>query len=344
MSRWSPCAWIRTPSFAATWRASTPCRRPTSHCSTKREPRAKRWWPSSSAVALRSSPAISRRPMPGSRPGSLAPKVTGSPTFSSATRPPSASSATAGRGRKTRPTSTSATRGTTRSSRWASASRTEPRRRAHELFGSHWPWHRRSCQKWAMTELRNAAIVAELDRAVARQTYADLFVLLRRFSGLPGPRANEKLAWAAARSIAAFGSKADGLVAAMCAAGTGRTLETGTIEFLPMVGAFTLASRYPTEKAETVLAGLRPMSEDPRHAVRESVVAALAEMGRAGGEPFVLQFASWTDGYLSASVALSVATSRPWLDALRTPDAIVLRMDEAFALIESAPRADQRSQ
>ncbi len=195
-----------------------------------------------------------------------------------------------------------------------------------------------------MTELRNTAIAAELDRAVAHRSYVELFLLLRRFSGLPGPRASEKLAWAVAQSIAAFGSKADGLVAALCTAGSGRTLETGTIEFLPMVGAFSLASRYPAENAESVLKSLRPLSEDPRHFVRESVVAALTEMGRSGGEPLVERFAAWMDGYLSASVALAAATARSWLDALRSPDSVVARLDDAFMLIESAPRADQRSQ
>jgi hypothetical protein len=206
-----------------------------------------------------------------------------------------------------------------------------------------------------MTELRNAAIAAELERAIARGSHLDLFALLRRFSGLPAPHANEKLAWGVAHAVGAYGARADALVRDLCA--TGRVAEKGTAEFLPIVGAFCLAVRFMSAgapkaasgcasgaSAEAVLRDLRPLSEDSRHLVRAGAVAALAEMGRAAGLPLVEALAEWTDGYLSASVALEAMSTRAWLDGIRSPEAVLSRFDEAFTLVEGAPRADQRSQ
>jgi len=196
-----------------------------------------------------------------------------------------------------------------------------------------------------MIELRNPAIAKELEKAVARRTYSELFTLLRRFSGLPGPCPNEKLGWAVANAVAAYGSRADGLVAELCSVGRGRVPEKGTAEFLPIVGAFCLAARFSSgADAESVLGGLRALAEDPRHLVRESVVTALGEMTHRARDELVELLGNWTDGYLSASVALDAMTTRSWLDGVRSPEPLLARLDEVFSLAESAPRADQRSQ
>jgi hypothetical protein len=194
-----------------------------------------------------------------------------------------------------------------------------------------------------MAELRNAAIAAELDRAVARGDDAELFALLRKFSGLPGPRANEKLAWGVAHAVRAMGRRADGLVRDLCA--TAHAQERGTGEFLPIVGAFCVAARFASgADADDALQALRPLAEDSRHLIRGGAVAALAEMGRTGGDALVGVLAAFTDGYLSASVALDAMTSRAWLDGLRSPETLLERFDEAFSLVEGAARSDQRSQ
>ncbi len=194
-----------------------------------------------------------------------------------------------------------------------------------------------------MTELRNAAIAAELDRAAARGSHAELFALLCRFSGLPGPRPNENLAWGVAHAVAAMGRRADALVRDLCA--TAGTHEKGTGEFLPIVGAFCIAARFASGvSAEDSIEALRPLTEDARHLVRSGAVAALVEMGRTGGDALVGELAAFTDGYLSASVAIDAMTARSWLDALRSAETLLARLDEAFSLVEAAPRADQRSQ
>jgi hypothetical protein len=194
-----------------------------------------------------------------------------------------------------------------------------------------------------MTELRNPAIQAELERAIATGSHAGFFSLLARFSGLPGPQPNDKLGWAVARALAAHGARADALVRDLCAVGRGA--ERGTGEFLPIVGAYCLAARFVSgADAASVLAALRPLAEDSRHLVREGVVRALAEMGRARGDGLVESLAAWTDGYLSASAALLAVGTRSWLDAQRSAEPAIARLDESFALTENASRSDQRSQ
>jgi hypothetical protein len=194
-----------------------------------------------------------------------------------------------------------------------------------------------------MTELRNPAILAELDRAIATGSHGALFALLARHSGLPGPRPNDKLGWAMAHAIAAQGSRADALVRDLCSVRQG---DRGTGEFFPIVGAYCLAARLAAGVvgANEALAALRPLAEDPRHLVRESVVRALVEMGRAAGDGLVESLAAWTDGYLSASSALLAIGARSWLDAQRSAEPAIARLEETFALVENAPRADERSQ
>jgi hypothetical protein len=146
-------------------------------------------------------------------------------------------------------------------------------------------------------------------------------------------------------AVAAHGSRADPLVTALCSVSRERGLEKGPREFLPIVGAFCLAARFELgTKPEEALAELRTLAEDSRHLIREGVASALGEAARVRGEELVLLLAGWTDGYLPAAVALDAVSSRSWLDAVRTPDEAVSRLDECFSLAESAPRADQRSQ
>jgi hypothetical protein len=196
-----------------------------------------------------------------------------------------------------------------------------------------------------MTELRNAAIVAELERAIARRSYAELFGLLCRFSGLPGPHANESLAWAVARAIAAYGARADGLVNELCAVDRGQEYDTGTVEFLPIVGAYTWVARVESGTAvDLALQNLRKLAEDSRQLVRQGVVKAIAEMSRGTGDALPVALAAWMDEYLPASVALEAMTERRWLDGTKSAEPFVTRIDEAFALVEGASRSDQRSQ
>ena len=117
------------------------------------------------------------------------------------------------------------------------------------------------------------------------------------------------------------------------------------MEYLPMVGAYCQAARFVAgSNREAALAGMRALAEDTRHAVRDSVIRALLEISREASDDLVDLLGQWTDGYLSASVALATLATRSWLDRMKSPTALLARFDEAFSLAEGAPRSDQRSQ
>jgi hypothetical protein len=192
--------------------------------------------------------------------------------------------------------------------------------------------------------LRNRALVAELENALARRNYVALFALLRRLSGLPGPRANDQLASAFGQEVARAGKGADDLVRELCAMSLSRAPAGTDLEFLPIVGAACLGARLVDSPDGELLEQLRLLAEDPRHAVRDGVCRALVEASRAQGDLLADLLSAWTDSYLGAAVALSALTARVWLDRSKSATAVLSRLEEAFDLAERAPRADQRSQ
>jgi hypothetical protein len=192
--------------------------------------------------------------------------------------------------------------------------------------------------------LRNRALATELDNALARRRYDALFALLRRLSGLPGPRANDALASAFAEEVALRGAPSEELVRTLCAFGESQAPPGTDSEFLPMVGAACLGARIAATGDFTALVALRDLADDARHRVREAVVRALLFVSRARCDELADQLSAWTDGYLGAAVSLEALTERAWLDRMRAPTAVLARMDEAFHLVENAPRADHRTQ
>jgi hypothetical protein len=193
--------------------------------------------------------------------------------------------------------------------------------------------------------LRNAAIVSALEQALAGRSQAELHAQLARAGGLPGPRPNWGLAWAVARAVADAGSRANTVVADLVAMNDRRAPARSALEFLPLVGAFCLASRALAKPAlGPELDRLLSMADDPRHLVREGIALALIEIGSERSEELVASLELWTKAYLPAAVALAALAARPWVDRLRSPDDVIARFDEAFSLAENAGRADRRSQ
>jgi hypothetical protein len=192
--------------------------------------------------------------------------------------------------------------------------------------------------------LRNPALIAELQNALARRRYDALFALLRRLSGLPGPRPNDALALAFAEEAMRAGALADDLVKSLCAISEAHAPPGTDGEFLPMVGAACLGVRFAADPKSRALDDMRALADDSRHRVREAVVRALVQASRAKGDELAEQLSTWTDGYLGAAVALEALTVRSWIDRVRTPDAVLARMEEAFRLVEGAPRSDHRTQ
>jgi hypothetical protein len=179
---------------------------------------------------------------------------------------------------------------------------------------------------------------------MAYRKYDALFALLRRLSGLPGPRANDALASAVGEEVARAGPRADELIRALASISPAHAPAGTDGEFLPMVAAACIGARLASAAEPALLLRLRALAEDPRHRIREAVCRALVEASRAKGDELADILAAWTDGYLGAAVALEALTTRVWLDRSRSADAALARVEEAFQLAAAAPRADQRSQ
>jgi hypothetical protein len=193
--------------------------------------------------------------------------------------------------------------------------------------------------------LRNPSVFAALVTALANGRTQPLFAVLCRFSGLPGPRCNDGLALAFGRALLDAGAPADKILTELAATNAQRAPAGTVMEYLPIVAAFGYAARVGAGVDRAgAMASLRELAEDSRHAVRDGVVRAVGEAARAEPDAIAEALGAWTDGYLSASVALVALTQRTWLDRLSSPSAVLARFDEAFVLVEGAPRADQRSQ
>src|SRR5262249_62311955 len=140
------------------------------------------------------------------------------------------------------------------------------------------------------------------DRAIVTGEASELFDLLERSSGLPGPRPNLDLARALGLSIARHAGRADRLL---------RALLDAAGEFPQIVAALALAARsIAGVDPRGAMERLSQMAEDPRRHVRSGVVSALRLRIEKLGEPAVVELASWTDGYLQAHVALSALADR----------------------------------
>lgn len=188
-----------------------------------------------------------------------------------------------------------------------------------------------------MDPIKSPRIEAALLRALTTGETTELFDLLERASGLPGPRPNYDLAQSVAVVLAARGKQGTPLVQALLAA-TDR-------EYLLVVAAMAQAERAARGvDARRALQTLHDLAGDERHAVRQTVVEALRIVARAKGADVLAELARYTDGYLHAHVALEALADRTLLASLPTGEAVLARLDEAFRLADASPRAAERLQ
>lgn len=188
-----------------------------------------------------------------------------------------------------------------------------------------------------MDAIKNPRIEAALQRALSTGETPELFDLLERASGLPGPRPNYELAQLVAVVIAAHGKRGTPLVEALLAA--------PDRDYLRVVATMAQAERAARGvDARRALQTLHDLAGDERNAVRQSVVEALRIVLRADGEATLTELARFTDGYLHAHVALEALADRTLLAALPAGEAVLARLDEAFRLADTSPRAAERSQ
>jgi len=185
-----------------------------------------------------------------------------------------------------------------------------------------------------------------IDQACAGRP-AVLHAFLQRNSALPGPRPNLKFAKAAAAGLLTRGAIGNQVLAAMRKMGPSQAAEKTSWEFLPLVGVIGIgveAARGAPDRIATVLTELQAFAEDPRGHVRSAVVHALREVIDAHTDEAVGALQTWTDGYLQGSAALDALAEPVVLQHLHQPQALVDRLQEAFDLIDRAPRSHERTQ
>jgi hypothetical protein len=182
-----------------------------------------------------------------------------------------------------------------------------------------------------------------LDDAV-RGRRAALFDVLARGSHLPGMRLNAGLADAFAHACRSRGAQADATILAMARLSATEAPGGTALEFLPVCGLFALAARAASD--ETVrgsfIAELHAHADDLRFRARDAVALALARVGKAAGDALVRDLASWMDGYFHAAAVVRALAHEAWLGSVTDADAVVARLDDAFALARNAPRAAAR--
>ena len=192
--------------------------------------------------------------------------------------------------------------------------------------------------------LRDPALAQALALAITTRDRG-IFRMLGPLSGLPGPRPNVALARALADDVTRAGHRADAFVRELLALDADRAPPGSAGEYFPFVGALALAARHRAGiDPKGAIDDLHTMAEDVRKLVRSGVVLALREVahGRERDLPDLL--AGFMDGYLHAAVALEALTGRDVLTAIGDASGVVARLDDAFRMVEEAPRAHERTQ
>ena len=168
--------------------------------------------------------------------------------------------------------------------------------------------------------------------------------LLMRGSKLPGIRMNTDLADAFAQGCRALGPRGDAVALAMARLPADRAPGATALEFLPVCGLYALAARAASDassRAATV-GELHAHADDLRFRVREAVIEGLARIGASAGDSLVTEVAPWMDGYFHAAAVLLALSRESWLSSIHDADAVIARLDDAFALARDAPRAAAR--
>jgi hypothetical protein len=171
-----------------------------------------------------------------------------------------------------------------------------------------------------------------------------LYVLLTRGSRLPGTRMNTELADAFAQACRAMGARGEAVALKMARLPADHAPGATTLEFLPVCGLLAVATRGASDgpARPAALAELHAHADDLRFRVRETVVEGLVRIGAASGDALVAEVATWMDGYFHAAAVVTALGREGWLTALHDASGVVARLDEAFALLQQAPRAAAR--
>jgi hypothetical protein len=190
-----------------------------------------------------------------------------------------------------------------------------------------------------------------LQKALSKALESDdrhFFALLARMGNLPSPRPNLDLAMALGDELRARGRAADALVREMGSLDDGHAPGNRPEVFMLFVAGHVYGSRLlHGEDKQGSWRALSELAGDARKPVRDGAITALIRYAAAREENaanVVAMFAEWTDGFLQASVALTVLADRSVSDRIHDEGAVAARVAEAYACVANAGRADERSQ
>jgi hypothetical protein len=155
---------------------------------------------------------------------------------------------------------------------------------------------------------------------------------------------NVPLAEAFAVACRARGPRADPTALALVRLSANEAPGATALEFLPVCGLYAIGARASSDESvrAAFVAELHAHADDLRFRCREAVILALSRVGQVLGESLVGDVASWMDGYFHAAAVVQALALDPWLGTLHDPSPVVARFDEAFALLQAAPRSAAR--
>jgi hypothetical protein len=192
-------------------------------------------------------------------------------------------------------------------------------------------------------EDRTGALSRAVDTAIQGKP-GDLYALLARGSGLPGVRPNLPLAERFAQACVERGSLADALLVGIATLDPDHAPGATELEFLPMCGVVAAGARGAADapSVSRMLSTLQTAAEDLRWRVRDAVPSALARIGASRGEGLLEDVAPWMNRFFSAAAVLLASSRNEWLSRIEHSEALLLRLDEAFALARDADRSTER--
>ena len=182
-----------------------------------------------------------------------------------------------------------------------------------------------------------------LTAAISGQKDA-LYKQLARLSGLPGTRPNLPFAERFGEVVASQGKGADAFIVELATLDENQAPGATAWEFLPVCGVYALTARATKDdKAYKKFMGLlHGLADDPRFRVRDAVVEALVRLGTMRTVQLLDDVQPWMDGYHHAAAVVLAVAHEPFLAAIDDFASLEPRLEDAFVLLENAPRAAAR--
>lgn len=167
---------------------------------------------------------------------------------------------------------------------------------------------------------------------------------LRKRSGLPGIRANLKLAESFGEECAAIGPSIDPLLKQMLELSPDFAPGDTDWEFVPTCAVYGFGARAckDPKARKLVIPLLYEAADDLRFRVRDAVPQVLANIGALDGDAWIRELGTFTDGYVYAVATLKALMEERFLNEIHDVETACARLDECFTLAREAPRSAER--